>query len=167
MTEEANAAVVVRSGDCPCPGTPHTDERVTLAPALTLPVASGAFAAYAGAEATVSAQQAALIAAYLPATITAWSFTDERGQPVPITRENMDRLLPWDKGGLEVANAADGRYSPTLIAPLARLIAMQSPPTPTDSSTSANPASGPLPPEPSASFSPDDSAGMPSAVLVP
>lgn len=167
MSDADNAAVVVRTGDCPCPGTPHAEERVTLAPALTLPVASGAMAAWAAADAVLSAQQAAIIAAYLPATITAWTFTDEKSQPVPITREAMERLLPWDKGGMEVAELADSQYSARLLAPLVERIRRLLPPTPTDDSTSANPSSGETPPEPSGSSSPDDSAGRPSGDPVP
>lgn len=159
--------VTVRSGDCPCPGRPHLEEKITLDPELTLPVASAALVAIGNAEATVSAQQAAIMAAYLPASIREWTFTDENQKPVPITRENLERFVPWDAGGLELSEAADALYSERLMRPLvARMLkASQSSPTPPETPPSL--LSGFTPPEPPAPFSLADLDGKPSEVPVP
>jgi hypothetical protein len=153
--------VVVRPGDCPCPGTPHTDEHVFLEPELTMPVASAAMAAMRWSESTTSAQQAAIIEAYLPASIREWTFTGDDRKPIPIDREEMERLLPWDRGGLEVAEAADLLYSERLMRPLLARIQKLSQPTSTDTSTSPTPEPGSEPREPSEPSSPPDSEEAP------
>lgn len=160
--------VVIRTGDCPCPGTPHLEEHVFLEPALTLPMASGAAAAIRYADPTAAAQQAALISAYLPAAIRSWSFVerDDAGKvrSVPVTRENMDRLLPWDKGGWEVAEQADGLYSEMLLRPLVARLSMLSPAGPMDDSTLPAPSSGSERRKHSKRSSQNGSAGSRSAV---
>lgn len=141
MTE--GIRVPVRKGDCPCPGTPHEEEFVELEPLLSLPLASAALAAANVGEKTLAGMQAALIGAYLPGGIRAWSFVEGKPPlPVPITRENMERLIPWDRGGLEVSERADELYSPTLTAPLARRMQKASEPGPTEPSTSPSLPSG-------------------------
>ncbi len=163
--------VVVRAGDCPCPDAVHTEERVYLEPVLTLPVASGAATAIRYADATASAQQAALINAYLPAAIRSWTFLEATVQkdgkrlvlPVPVTRENMERLLPWDKGGLEVAEQADGLYSEMLLRPLVARLSMLLPAGPTDDLTRPIPSSGSAHRKHSRRSSQNGSAGNKSA----
>lgn len=156
--------VTVRVGDCPCPGEPHAQETVTLTPTLTLPMASAALAAINAGEATASAMQQGIIEAYLPAGIREWTFTDEQRKPVPISRDNMERLLPWDKGGMELAEAADALYSETLMRPLVARIERLSEPSPTEPSTPPSPPFGPPPPVRLEPSSPDESAGKLYAV---
>jgi hypothetical protein len=84
--------------------------------------------------------EAALGSVYLRYGIVDWTFT-ENG-PVPITPENIDHWLPWDKGGEEVADRADNLYSGTVLAPLLRRSAERQPITPEAGSTSPTPRSG-------------------------
>lgn len=143
--------VEIREGDCPCPGSPHPVESVILLPSLTLPLASAALAEMRDADPTVGGQEAALVRAYLPAAILSWSFVEQtpdgKGiRPVPTTRENMDRLIPWSRGGLEVAEKADELYSEDLMRPLLVRMSKQSPRGLTDDSTSQTRRSGSQPP---------------------
>lgn len=139
--------LTVRAGECPCPGTPHLEEHVYLEPTLTLPMAAGAYTAISNSDGTLSGYESALVEAYIPRAILRWTFVersmDGKGtEPVPITRENVERLLPWDQGGLELADAADSLYSARLMRPLVARLSMRSLPTSTDDSTSANQPSG-------------------------
>jgi len=154
-----NNVVTVRRGDCPCPGRPHSEEQITLSPVLTLPIAAAALTAMQNSAGTVSSQQGAIVGAYLPAAITSWTFTDERRSPVEITQENLDRLVPWGSGGLELVEACDELYSDELMRPLLARIQRLLPPTQTDEPTSPNPDSGSAPLEPQQPSSPNGSAG--------
>ena len=55
--------VVVRQGDCPCPGSPHAEEIVFLEPEATLAISVTSWKALSMAEATIASQYAALIEA--------------------------------------------------------------------------------------------------------
>lgn len=167
--------VEVREGECPCPGSPHTVESVVLMGELTLPVASAALAEMRTADPTIGAQQAALTRAYLPGAIIRWTFVeidpeDPKGvrvRPVPLTAEAVERLLPWDQGGMEVAEQADDLYSERLMRPLVRRMARRSGTGPMESSTSQSLPSGSAAPEPSERSSQPSGDGRPSEVPAP
>lgn len=139
-----------RRGDCPCPGAVHAVETIDIMAELDLPTAAGAMAAVKEAPPETSAVQAALISAYLPAVIRRWSFMEPDGtggiHGVPITRANMERLLPWGKGGMVLADRCDTLYSEGLLAPLVALTSISSQDGQTADSTSVIPSSG-LPPQ--------------------
>lgn len=161
--------IVVRLGECPCPGTPHTEEHVEIEPEATLAMCLRAYKVMAAAEGSFAAKYAAIISAYVPSCITSWSFlelVDGAMKPVPINAENAERLLPWDKGGYEVAEKADELYSGRVFRPLVRRLPKVSPPSPTADSTSQNPAPGSPIPTPSGPSSPSASAGKRSAAPV-
>lgn len=157
--------VMVRVGECPCPNTPHSEEHVYLEPELTLPMAGAATAALRWADDTVADKQAALIQAYFPSAIRSWTFLElgegKRLEPVPVTRANMERLLPWDKGGFEVIDQADTLYSAALMRPLVKRISKLSERGRTGSSTSRTKGSGSRPRKQSAPSSQNGSAGKP------
>jgi hypothetical protein len=111
-------------GACRCPGAPHDSDWVDLEPELTLAMASGALFAMRLAGDTASDQMAAISSSYLPSGIRDWAFTNEDESPVPINRDNMERLIPWDKGGSEVVEQADALYSERLMAPLVRRLSI-------------------------------------------
>lgn len=165
-----DVTVEVRTGDCPCPGQPHSVEQIVVAGELDLPTAAGAIAVLRGASDDHAAMQAALIRAYLPAVIRRWSFLEPDGtggiRPVPVTRPNLERLVPWDKGGLEIVDRVDDLYSGRLLAPLVERTSTPSLPGPTSDSTSPTPASGSSPLAPSEPSSPTDSDGQPSEAPV-
>lgn len=61
--------------------------------------------------------------------IVGWTFTDETGQPIQITRgargeptpetsANIERLLPWGRGGSAVAMKTNDLYSEAVLGPL-------------------------------------------------
>lgn len=158
--------VRVREGDCPCPGRPHEVELVTLLPELTTALAFGAIAALNAADG-LAAKMAALAEAYLPGAITEWTFLDENRQPVPITRDNLELLVPWDKGGLDLGEAADALYSEKLMRPLQERLQRLSRTGSTDDLTSPSLPPGYTPPPPLRPFSPPDTDGKPSEALVP
>jgi hypothetical protein len=137
-------AIRVDVGECRCPGTPHASDWVDLEPELTLAMASGALFAMKTADSTTSSQMAAIAGAYLPAGIREWSFTEGK-VPVPVDRENMERLMPWDKGGLEVTEAADALYSERLMAPLVKRLSPSAPDGQTEKPMSPIPLSGHTP----------------------
>jgi hypothetical protein len=138
--------LTVRAGRCPCPGTPHVAEHVFLEPTLTLPMAAGAYTALSQSDGSASGYEGALIEAYVPRCIRAWTFVeaDENGRvlPVPISRETVERLLPWDEGGLELADTADTLYTAKLMRPLLERWSTPLPLTSMDGLTSAILTSG-------------------------
>jgi hypothetical protein len=156
--------VVVRAGDCPCPGTPHTEEHVYLEPEASLLLATTAFKAVQLARETVQDQIGALTSSYIPAAIRSWTFLEESEGivPVPITRENAERLIPWDRGGFEVADKADDLYSERVMAPLVKRLQQLSVPGQTASGTPPSPLNGSEHPVPSKRSSRESSgAGKP------
>lgn len=192
--------VEVPCGRCRCPGGVHASgDSVWLKPALDVPLAIAANAAIrsmdiggriqSGALAVAMADsevQYALTGVYLRHSIVRWTFVDDKGNPISISPDEVDRLLPWGSGGGEVAEKADELYSEALFAPLAkavaeaekaaaltlnreqrRLMKKSSPRGRTVPSTSARNGSGDTPPEPSPPSSPPSSAGEPSGVLTP
>lgn len=85
--------------------------------------------------------------------IEAWTLTDDRGKPLPVTRaairekllDNPDALMDT----LTVADAADELYMPVILLPLLVRASTSSLPTPTAPSTSAPTDSSEKPPKPS------------------
>ena len=150
--------VVIDVGACRCPGGPHARDSVEIAPELTLAMGSAAWialrSARPGESPSIAAVQARLTMSYLAAEedggcIIGWSFTDAEGLPVPVTRDAVERLIPWHDGGASVVEAADARYSERLLAPFLRLPERPSQPGPTAASTPPTPPSGSEPPTPS------------------
>ena len=154
--------VVIRAGDCPCPGTPHTEERILLRDEASLALSIYAYKMLANTEGDWRAKEASLIAAYIPRGIEAWTFLDQNGEAVPITQENAERLMPWDKGGYLVMEKANDLYSDRVLGPwMTAFLARQkesesspqmnssSPTGPKDESTSATPQPGSSLPPPS------------------
>lgn len=170
--------VTVDVGACRCPGTPHEQDEVLLAPKLTVPMGAAAMAVLSGVDPTIGAMQAALTAIYLsPAPaggIVAWSFVregkDDKGLPIvvpeEITPDNIERLIPWTDGGSEVASKADELYAGDLFRPLAERLAKSSKPGSTDDSTLPKTPSGSKPQKPSRQSSPNGTAGMRSVAPV-
>ncbi len=54
---------------------------------------------------------------YLRFGIKEWSFKNAKGFPEPVTPENIERLLPYNGGGREVAEVADALYSGEVFRP--------------------------------------------------
>jgi hypothetical protein len=103
--------------------------------------------------------QGALSRVYMTFGIQAWSFLERdedtgTTSPVAINREDpdfgaiLDRLLPFAKGGMEVAEAGDALYSDAVITPLVQRQSKRSRAGQTTESTSLSPDGGSPPPTP-------------------
>lgn len=80
---------------------------------------------------------AILTEAYLLHCIDAWSLVDEKGKPVPPSRENIATFLDDHVDeGMAVADAADGLYTETVLLPLLLGVSSSSPSTSTKPPTS-------------------------------
>lgn len=203
--DDREHSVEVHVGECRCSGTPHTLDTVWLKAELDVPLAIAANAAIRPilrmfAEGEISQAEAntdveaALSGVYLRHAIESWTFTDEKGLPVPIRPSNVRRLLPWGNGGELVIERADDLYAERISAPFIeagqalekateeaekarmaslnreqrRAMAKSSRNGAKARSTSAGPSSGSRRPEPSAPSSPTSSeAGKPYEVPAP
>lgn len=138
------AAAPVSSAPIPVEVTRGT---VFLAPELTVPMAMALATTLADTPATVVQVEAALVSVVLQpppvGAVVGWDFT-ERGQIVPLTTENIARLVPWDEGGLALAEKANDLYLERYLRPfLPAGPTRSSPPMPMDHLTSATNGSGP------------------------
>lgn len=172
---DAGQGVDVNVGSCRCPGgspTRHPDgDTVTLRPEVSIAMGVAAQQAMhdtvtdpGAVGASVASMAGAFANVYLGFGIIGWSFLDAIGQPVPITPEATARLLPWDNGGMEVAEEADRLYGATLLAPFLRRLAASSSSGQTESSTSPTPVSGGKRPTPLRRSSHPNRAGKRSGV---
>ena len=88
-----------------------------------------------------------------------------------LTTENINALLPWDKGGMEFIDRCDSLYTEKLFRPFAQAQATPTPtpsePGPTANLTSRTPESGSLPPRLPRRSSPNGSDGKPSVAPAP
>lgn len=163
--------VLVPVGACRCPGTPHGDgDWVELRPSPTIDIGSAVYAAVANVGDDPVQLQVEMTRAFLRFGIVAWSFTDDRGEPIPIQPRRPDfgdvisRLLPFTDGGFLVADRADDLYSEEVLRPLmTRLSSMRSQGGQTVGSTSPTPRSLPKPAKRSRPSSRPGTAGRPSA----
>lgn len=163
--------VRVPVGACRCPGSPHDGgDWVDLRPAPTIDIGSAVYAAVANVGDDPMALQVELGRAYLRYGITAWSFTDARGEPIAVAPrrpgfdELVSRLLPFSQGGFDVSDMADTLYSEEVLRPLTtRLSTMHSQDGQTDGSTSPIPPSTPTSRKRSPRSSPAGSGGRQSA----
>ena len=118
-----------------------------------------------GAAAAVASVEGILAEVWLRHVVS-WSFLEPDGTgavlPVPVTPENVERLLPWGDGGSLAVEFADSLYSEDLTRPLVLRRFGLSAIGPSDAATSPNQPSGQAPPTPSEPSSPTDSAGAKS-----
>jgi hypothetical protein len=159
--------LVVRAGDCPCPGAPHDSEWVDLMATPTLPLAGAIIVGIQSAPGDVASREAAFVEACLPRAILAWSFMerDDGGHVVPavIDNDNLERLLPWAHGGFELVNEIERLYASEVSLTLERMTSKLSAPSSTDGSTSPSLPSGTDTPTPSVPSSRNGGAGKRSA----
>lgn len=144
-------------------------ETVHLRPSITVPMGIAAMYAIQSGVANGADEadlRGALAQVYLHHAIESWTFT-EGLEPVPVTPANVDRLLPFHRGGMEVAAAADNLYSADLLLAFPKAPSTRSPDGPMDGLTSASPATGPKHQKHSRPSSPNGTAGKPSEALVP
>lgn len=129
--------IEVNIGPCDCPGTPHPDgDVVYLAPVLSMSGGMAAQGAIGSAGTDPIALQEALARVWIRHAVIDWTFTDEDGEKVALTPENIARALPYGKGGRLVAERADDLYAEDILAPLAERLRTLSQGGPSARSTS-------------------------------
>ena len=154
---------------CPCPGTPHAGDTVTLMDALDFRTAqtirkSIQWQKSEDPEASVPEILAMLTETYLLHCIAGWTLTYEKRKPVPVSKaEIKSRLLTVLASAEIVGDAADDLYAERVILPLLARASSSSPPSPTNGSTSAMNGSGRRRPKRS---SPSSTTTTPTVVIV-
>ncbi len=165
-TTEVQPVTPAEGAAAPGPSAPSNvveldnGHRVTLHPKVTIPLGVAALSAIneGGTFGTVFGRLAEI---YLTLGIESWTFRDGRGQPEPITPDNIERFLPFDEGGLEVAERADALYQATVMRPLRKRYPERFQTGPTESSTPPSPPSGPSRRTRRGRSSPNGTAGKP------
>lgn len=133
--------VTVPVGPCRCiggadaPRHPDGDE-IYLAPEPSLTMGLRANGAIAKADNDPAMLEILLGRVFIEDGITGWTFVDEDGDPFGVTPANIERLLPWNRGGSAVAEKANDLYGEAILAPLAKRSLNMSKPGPTNGSTS-------------------------------
>jgi hypothetical protein len=116
MTDPTPVSVAVA---CRCPGTPHDGDSVYLRPTISLIGALEAQELIYRADATFRKVSAAMVDGFLRHEIVAWTFTDEQGDELPVTEENIERLILSDfTYASPIADRASELYADTVIRPL-------------------------------------------------
>lgn len=117
---DAPELVAVNVGPCRCKGAPHTEgDVVSLWPEMPLEGGVAAHQAIASHN-DVPSLKTALSMVYTVYGVADWTFVRDDGLPIPVTRENVARALPFSRGGFEVANRAAELYDEAVTAPLVR-----------------------------------------------
>lgn len=127
---------------CSCPGSPHPEDTITLAPVLDPRIGAAAMAALKTAPSTIPDVEAALAGVFVAHGVREWTFVDEKKEPLPVTPENIAARLTWASGGMEVAEKANELYAGDLFTPFLRRRSKDSSSGPTDDSTSPTPPPG-------------------------
>ena len=92
---------------CFCAGSPHPRDRFVLPAELPFEAGVAAISAITDAQAGGADMGAALIGAILRNKgISEWNLVDEEGKDLPLNARNVGARLTWQKGGVELANAA-------------------------------------------------------------
>lgn len=136
---------------CICEGSPHEGDTVTLPEILdfrkTLTVRQYISHERTGDE-SLPEFIVLLTEAYLLHCISAWTFVDAAGQPIPVSKDNIRAVLMVD-AHLDIAelvgDAADDLYSAKVFLPLLNGASSSSPGTPTEPATSPKNGHGSTP----------------------
>lgn len=131
-------------------------ETVTLYPRVPMALGIAAMTVVQQGQGNQAVTQGLLAEVYLRFGISDWTWPD------PINAETIVARLPFEDGGLEVAEAADALYSGAVFAPLVKRLSRLSPTGPTDDLTPVTPLTGSTPPTPSGPSSPTGMDGLPS-----
>ena len=101
----------VRLSRCYCPGEPHPDgDRFVLHAELPIPAGIAAITALAQVGASGDAAAALINALLLNGGISEWNLLDGEGNRLPINADNVARRVTWQKGGVELSNAAFAQW---------------------------------------------------------
>jgi hypothetical protein len=167
---DGGQSVTVNVGACRCPGTPHAPDgdSVYLAPETSMTMGlrgNGAISKAGGDEALLEILLGRVL---IEEGIVGWTFLEEGTEdgktqilPVPVDPENIERMLPWGKGGSDVAERANDLYGEAILGPLVRRSMLTQQPGQTNGSISPNRASRRKSRTSSKSYSPASSVTSP------
>lgn len=113
MTEPTPRTVVLKQ--CYCPQSPHADgDRFVLHAELPIPAGIAAITALAQVGTSGDAAAALINALLLNGGIAEWNLIDLDGNGnaylLPINADNVARRVTWQKGGVELSNAAFAQW---------------------------------------------------------
>jgi hypothetical protein len=115
--------VPVEGVACQCDGTPHPHgDTIWLRAELT---PEGAYAAAVASAGEGETMEQVLGWTYLVHGIVDWTFLDERGKPIPCTKENI-RRLDWTAVYPVAQKASQLGYSEALVRPLVASVSRSS-----------------------------------------
>ena len=135
---------------CPCPakpdgGTRHPDgDTVTLKETLDFRSVTAIRTNISMLEdgSNIGDIMATLTEGYLVYGIAAWSFVDEKGKPLPVSRAAITDILLADIGAAAiVGDAADDVFGEKVLLPLLNRAGTSSPPSPMEPTSVRPPAS--------------------------
>jgi hypothetical protein len=126
---------------CPCPGSPHAQDTVTLRDRLTF---AGGVAVQKRIKDSLQDRPneadaiGVLAEGYIRHGISGWTLVGEDGKPRPVTGETISAafLDSFNQNTMVIAEAADELYEGQVIAPLFQPASSSSPDSPTSESTS-------------------------------
>lgn len=95
---------------CFCAGSPHSGDRFVLSAELPVPAGIAAVSALAQVGPHGDAAAALINAILVNGAITEWNLVDENGERLPINPTNVSQRVTWQKGGVELSNAAFAQY---------------------------------------------------------
>ena len=136
---------------CPCPGTPHESDTVTLRDSLSprdaMAISKELVVLYAeDPDSTAGDVLAVLTEGYVLRGIEAWTLVGLDGKPLEVTKGAIrDVILSRLDVFSLVGDVADELYAEAVMLPLLQRASTSSPPTPTEDSTSAPTDSGTTP----------------------
>lgn len=103
-------------GACRCPGAPHEGgDVVSLDAELSTPAGIAAQAALTQGGSWEDLY-AGMLMGLVRHSVREWTLRDEDG-PIPVTPSNVEKHLPWLRGGKEVAGMAAEMYAQTILTP--------------------------------------------------
>jgi hypothetical protein len=106
----------VNVGACRCPGTPHEDgDVVRLDAELSTPAGIAAQAALSQGG-NWEDLYAGMLMGLMRHSVREWTLADDDG-PIPVNPQNVEKHLPWLRGGKEVAGMAAELYAQTILTP--------------------------------------------------
>ena len=95
---------------CFCAGSPHPRDRFVLPAELPPRAGIASITALASVGQSGDAAAALIWAILVNGGIASWNLVDDEGNPLPITPDNVTARVTWQKGGVELSNAAFAQY---------------------------------------------------------
>jgi hypothetical protein len=126
---------------CPCPGSPHAQDTVTLRDRLTF---AGGVAVQQRIRDSLRDRPSeadtigALMEGYVLHGIAAWTIVNEAGKPLTVTPGTIGSVFldAFNQNTMKIAEKADELYEGQVVAPLVQEVSNSSPDLPMSESTS-------------------------------